>query len=87
MPKILCIGQIGKWSVGVFEKKDKSFKKVPDDQHDQMMREHHYGEKHEKKYKGYVYSSGTCKGDSGGPIFTTEKDESGGLHYIVTGIN
>ena len=85
MPKILCVGQVGEWSIDVYQQNGKKFQKKSSKQAHHDINQHHYGAKYESEYAGYVYSSGTCKGDSGGPIYQTEQDESKKPIYVVTG--
>ena len=68
-PEILCVAKTEKWKVSVWQKTRHGYTKVNNGR--SAMR---YGS------DSYVASVGTCKGDSGGPVFVQE-----GGRYVVTG--
>ena len=83
-PEILCVGESHDWSVGFFMANGRtgSYNEVPQTYKKKFFR-YHYGAKHSQQGK-YVASSGTCNGDSGGPLFRTEND-GGKKSYVVEG--
>jgi len=81
-PKILCIGNVNKWKTDVWTMRGRSFKKYSGNR-EKAVRRHHYGEY--LGFGGYVSSAGTCNGDSGGPVYQEETDDTGNKKYIVTG--
>ena len=68
-PEILCVAKTTKWVEETWQKTDSGYAHV--EQHDPARR---YGS------TGYVASVGTCKGDSGGPLFVKD-----GKNFVVTG--
>ena len=82
-PQILCVGDVYKWKVGVWQKNHNSYSKVEGPRKEQLLRKYHYGYKVDPK--GYVASIGTCSGDSGGPLYMTQFDKSFKEQYVVTG--
>ena len=69
-PKILCVVRQEKWKEAAWQKTGDGYQEMRRGSGVHMR----YGS------GGYVASVGTCKGDSGGPVFV---EESG--RYVVTG--
>ena len=84
MPKILCVADTFPWKVAVWENKGGQFKKVSRSKSQEYLKKYHYGAKYAPE--GYVASAGTCRGDSGGPLYITENNLSTSKKsYIVLG--
>ena len=72
------------WKVAVWENKQGKFKKVKVSKSQEYLKKYHYGVRYSPN--GYVASAGTCRGDSGGPLYMTETDLGNTKKsYIVTG--
>jgi len=69
-PEILCIAQIHDWKEESWKETSNGFEKVPKE-----GKTERYGQ------TSYVASPGTCKGDSGGPVFVRD-----GNKFVVTGL-
>ena len=84
MPEILCVADTFPWKVAVWENKGGQFKKVTGSKSKEYLKKYHYGAKYAPE--GYVASAGTCRGDSGGPLYITENNLStSNKSYIVLG--
>ena len=67
-------------------RENRGYERVPSQHASDIIKRHHFGEY--LGFGGYVASAGTCKGDSGGPMYQIEIDPlSGQKKYIVTGEN
>jgi len=75
-PIILCVGHLKKIRREVWRKIDGIYSKLED--YEKTLH-NHFGKPVEDE--SYVTSAGTCKGDSGGPLFVEE-----GGQYILTGV-
>ena len=82
LPEVLCVAETFPWKVGVWRKTSGRFKQIKRKK-TQILLEHHYGVKYAPK--GYVASVGTCRGDSGGPLYVKEYDEKMNRKNILTG--
>ena len=72
------------WSTDVWEKVGAKFMKIPEPRAGKMVNNNHYGEY--LGFGGFVASAGTCKGDSGGPMYQKEVDIATGKDkHILTG--
>jgi len=69
-PHILCVARTEKWNEQMWQKTKEGYRQV--EPSEPAMR---YGS------ENYIASVGTCKGDSGGPVFVEEGDR-----FVVTGI-
>ena len=71
-PKILCVGRYKKWNIDTWYYDGKYYRKTSKRTLvDTLNGYFHYGAKH--GLDGYVTSAGTCKGDSGGPLYVQTK--------------
>ena len=74
------MGDIFPWKVGVWTSEGSQFKKVEEVETMSYLTKYHYGAK--QSPEGYVASSGTCSGDSGGPLYVSKDDKK----YVIIGI-
>ena len=71
-PKILCVGRFKKWNLDLWYFDGKYYRQTSKKTLiDTLVGHFHYGGKH--GLDGYVTSAGTCKGDSGGPLYVQNK--------------
>ncbi len=67
-PNILCVGKFMKWNVDPWYHYDENYLHIKKKAlKDTLLGFFHYGAKY--GLDGYVTSAGTCKGDSGGPLY------------------
>ena len=72
------------WSIDVWEKVGTEFMKIPEPRAGKIVNNNHFGEY--LGFGGFVASAGTCRGDSGGPMYQKEVDQATGKEkYILTG--
>ena len=83
MPRVLCVADTFPWKVKVLEEVRGKFREVGGSKYQEYLQRYHYGVKHSPN--GYVASIGTCRGDSGGPLYMTETMSNGKNNYVVTG--
>ena len=91
-PQILCVGDIYPWKIGTwilksngrkFKKSDNIiFQRVTEKRSRSYLEKFHYGAK--ESLEGYVASSGTCSGDSGGPLYVSQHQDTS-RKYVVIG--
>ena len=84
-PKILCVGKVKSWNTEVWKATNSNYIKLGEKEAEKLISKHHFGE--HLGFGGYVASAGTCRGDSGGPIYQKEVDPNSGkvLKHIITG--
>ena len=83
-PEVLCVAERFPWKVGVWKQNQEKFEQVKRNV-TKILKAHHYGVKHAPK--GYIASVGTCRGDSGGPLYVKEYDADLNTKYIIAGHN
>ena len=83
MPRVLCVADTFPWKVRVMEEVEGKYKEVSENKTQEFLQKYHYGVKYAPK--GYIASIGTCRGDSGGPLYMTEAMSNGKNNYVVTG--
>ena len=83
MPRVLCVADNFPWKVRVMEEVKGKYMEVTGSKSEQYLQKYHYGVKYAPN--GYIASIGTCRGDSGGPLYMTETKSNGKKNYVVTG--
>ena len=80
---MLCVANEYDWRVAIYRKNAQGgFDMIEDDDPSyNKLKKKHYGIKEGLNEWGYVASAGTCSGDSGGPLYVSDSDQS-----VVTGV-